>query len=575
MGHESATMRHRPGTEPRRRSIVRVALLSVCAVVATACGSSDTSGSSDSTPVPVGAQESAVMSADWGFQMLNPDGTALATRLADDGTQVNGYVVGQSNRLQATVPAEVLASATDVVLEERTPNGVWNDTGITLALFDASGTAMQLPVNASGTAKATFPGGGAFVGPHEFRLRAQTRFAQVVVAYSNVVQATGFLTEGTVVATSSDWGFEVQRMDGTPLGTLPAADGTEYNAYVINKTYTLRATVPAELVASGAMIDLQERMPNGVWRGTGDVLSVDATTGTATGTFVAGPYYFDQHEFRLRANATVYNKMQPVAYSYGVLATGLLKHTITLVNNTTNDLKIFIPVTYDSAAEDWSEAEVSLGQGERKTLLYVNPEAGSAIHLKVTRQDCFMGCSVYLTDWEWAPDGMQSCSRSRLNIASGGDYTITLSDDIDGQSAGFKVGTFEGPLEGPGTATTSCTFITKTHTGTWIKSHPWKAVGIGVGILAIIVATVIVAVVMAPVIAGALGLAGATTGAATETGVSAAAALTTGGATEAASSAIMVVEGSGAAANGAFIVGPSAATTEEAAIRAFQLAMGF
>jgi hypothetical protein len=266
--------------------------------------------------------------------------------------------------------------------------------------------------------------------------------------------------------------------------------------------------------------------------------------------------------------------MQPVAYSYGVLATGLLKHTITLVNNTTNDLKIFIPVTYDSAAEDWSEAEVSLGQGERKTLLYVNPEAGSAIHLKVTRQDCFMGCSVYLTDWEWAPDGMQSCSRSRLNIASGGDYTITLSDDIDGQSAGFKVGTFEGPLEGPGTATTSCTFITKTHTGTWIKSHPWKAVGIGVGILAIIVATVIVAVVMAPVIAGALGLAGATTGAATETSASAAAALARSGATGAARSAIMVVEGSGATANGAFIVGSSTAATEEAATAAIQLLMG-
>ncbi|MEY4373559.1 MAG: hypothetical protein RL219_2328, partial [Actinomycetota bacterium] len=507
-------MSHRQVKTHGHRSLVGVALVSVLAMVAAACGSSNTSGSADSTPAPVGAQEDVATSADWNFQMLNPDGTPLALRDAVDGTKVNGYLVNNNNiyPLRATVPAEVLASTTAIVLEVRTPDGVWDDSGILLAVFDASGAPMRLPADASGTAEGKFGAGAAFLGPHEFRLRAQNKYPEQVVAYSNVYQATGFETSRTVVATTSDWGFQMLKPDGTPLTTLPAADGTQVAAYAINKTYQLRAKLPPNVVEDTVAVGLQVKGENDLWFVVDGVdISVNAS-GEITGTLAVGPYFFGPQEVRLRAATRVDNKLTDLAYSNSVRATGFLEHTVTLVNNTTNDLFVYIPIgPYDSAKDEWPEQQVSLAQGERKMVVYINPEAGSALHLKVTKQQCFMGCTVHLMDWEWDPDGVQSCSKRTVRVGSGGDYTVTLSDDIDGKSAGFKVGKLEGPLDGPGAATTSCTFALRTHTGLWIKSHPWKAVGIGIAIVALVIVTVIVAVVLAPVVIEALGLAGAET----------------------------------------------------------------
>jgi len=505
-------MSHRSGTRTRQRSLVGVALVSVLAVVAAACGSSNTSGSADSTPAPVGAQENLATSTDWNFQMLNLDGTPLTVRDAGDGTKVNGYLVYNNiYLLQATVPAEVLASTTAIVLEVRTPDGVWNES-VLLGVVDASGAPMRLPANASGTAEGRFGAGAAFLGPHEFRLRAQNKYPEQVVAYSNVYQATGFETSRTVVATTSDWGFQMLKPDGTPLTTIPAADGTQVAVSVINKTYQLRAKLPPNVVKDTVAVGLQLKGENDLWFVVDGVdISVSAS-GEITGTLAVGPYFFGPQEVRLRALTRVDNKLTALAYSNSVRATGFLVHTVTLVNNTTNDLFVYIPIgPYDSAKDEWPEEQVSLAQGERKTVVYVNPNAGSGIHLKVTKQQCFMGCTVHLTDWEWDPDGVQSCSKRTVSVGSGGDYTVTLSDDIDGKSAGFKVGKLEGSLDWPETATTSCTFALRTNTGIWIRSHPWKAVGIGIAIIALIIVTVIVTVVLAPVVIDALALAGAET----------------------------------------------------------------
>jgi hypothetical protein len=500
MSHAGATLSHRRSEGPRRRSVVPVTLLIVLAVVAQACGSSDSSGS---VPVPVGAQEDAVTSADWNFQLLTPDGMALPVWRADDGTQVNGYLIGEVNQLRAAVPAEVLASATEIVLEERTPTGVWNDTGLTLRVVDASGTPMQLPVDASGTAEGTFNGGGAFLGPHEFRLRAQARFAQNVVGYSNVVQATGFETEPvTVVETSGDWSFEMQNMDGSPLDQYTDSTGVSVNKLVVYEAYRFMASVPVELVTSNVGFVVEFQFPGGTWH---PKYQVQVTAdGVASWTFRPDMDAQSPRDYRLSA-VTKEPGYTVVASSNVVRASADIEFSISIVNNTSNDLTVKIPDTYDESTQEWSYFEFGLAIGVKRTLKYVNPNSGVGFSMVLNKQKCFLDCTDYFMDWSWKPDTRpNSCTDlNSLALFSTSASTVTLSDNIDGQNSGWKTGIIEGPLLGPGTADTSCTFTTRTRDGQWLRNHPVKGALI---FLAIVVLVVVAALVI--VVAGAELLAG-------------------------------------------------------------------
>ncbi|MEN9505104.1 MAG: hypothetical protein RI958_1030 [Actinomycetota bacterium] len=491
MGHVSATLSQ--GAVPRRRSVVGVALLSVCAVFAAACGSADTSGSSGSSPVPVGAQENAVTSADWGFQLLTPDGMVLPVWRADDGTEVNGYLVSEVNQLRATVPAEVLASATDIVLEVRTPDGVWNDSGSTLRVVDASGTPMRLPVNASGTAEGTFNGGGAFVGPHEFRLKAQTLGRNpVVVGYSNVVQATGFATEPvTVVPTSGEWGFEMQKMDGTPLDEFTTDEGVVKDLIVYDG-YRFEASVPVELVTATTDFVVEGRMlGSDVWLPRYKV-QVNAD-GTASGTFHPNMERQVPMDYRMAAVDRSRPTYTVIAMSESVRAAAQIEFSISLVNNTSNDLTVKIPMAYDAAADTWTTFDVKLDQGQTRKLVYENPPNGTGFSMILNKQRCFLDCTDYFMDWTWSPDTRTACaSLNSFLLFSSAAYTVTLSDNVDGQSAGFKTGTIDGPMLGPGTDDTSCTFTTRTRDGQWLANHPVKGAFTIIGIAALVIVTVFV-----------------------------------------------------------------------------------
>ena len=487
MSQASATLSHRRSEGPRRRSIVPVTLLIVLAIVAQACGSSDSSNTS-----PVGAQENVATSADWNFQLLTPDGMALPIWPADDGTEVNGYLIGKDNQLRATVPAEVLASATDIVVEERTPTGDWTDTGLTLRVVDATGTPMQLPVDASGTAEATFNGGGAFLGPHEFRLRAQAGSADAVVGYSNVVQATGFETEPVaVVETSGEWSFEMQNMDGTPLDQYTTAAGVTLDKLVVYEGYSLTATVPVELLTPNNIFVVQYQLDSGDWI-TDRIIDV-AADGSASGTYVPRQFW---PEHTLRLAAVDFNRapeMVPVASSNEIRVFQSYEYSIEIWNTTSNDLTIKIPQEYDRTSKTWAFVEFGVGIGETNTINYINTPA-TGFSLVLNKQKCFLDCTDYFMDWSWAPTdtGRTPCSDSDLHFTSGRTYTIKLSDNVDGQNDGWKTGIISSTA-GPGTADVNCTFTTRTRAGEWLANHPVKGALVILGAVAILVAGVIVA----------------------------------------------------------------------------------
>lgn len=492
MSHSSATLSHRRSEGPRRRSVVRVTLLIVLAMVAQACGSSD---SSDSSPAPVGAQENAVTSANWNLQLLTPDGMALPVWLADDGTQVNGYLIGKDNQLRATVPAEVLASATEIVVEERTPTGVWNDTGLVLRVVDASGTPMLLPVDASGTAEGTFNGGGAFLGPHEFRLRAQAGSADAVVGYSNVVQATGFQTEpAPVVETNADWGLQVVNMDGTPLDQYTDSTGVTLDKLIVFKTVKVTARVPVGLVTPNNLFVAEYQLEaGGPWYGgaplgeVGNCSDVCEVSGTYTPT-----QFLTAHDWRLAAIDTSRLDAPVIASSTSIRLFASKEFSIKIWNTTSNDLTIKLPLGYDSNTKAWTYTNLELAVGDSNTVVYQNSTASFSMVLN--KQKCFLDCTDYFMDWSWAPTGTgrTACSDNPFYFYSSGAYTIKLSDNVDGQNNGWKTGILSG-MAGPGKADTSCTFTTRDRIDEWISNHPLKATLCIIGIVAVVTAGIVAA----------------------------------------------------------------------------------
>lgn len=490
MSQASATLSHRRSEGPRRRSIVPVTLLIVLAIVAQACGSSDSSNTS-----PVGAQENVATSADWNFQLLTPDGMALPIWPADDGTEVNGYLIGKDNQLRATVPAEVLASATDIVVEERTPTGDWTDTGLTLRVVDASGTPMQLPVDASGTAEANFNGGGAFLGPHEFRLRAQAGSADAVVGYSNVVQATGFQTEPVaVVETSGEWSFEMQNMDGTPLEQYTDSNGETLVKLIVFKTVKFTASVPVELVTPNNIFVAEHQLKaGGPWYGgtplgeVGSCSNVCQVSGTFTPT-----NFWTAHDWRLAAVDTSRPDYPVIASSKSIRGFASKEFSIKIWNTTSNDLTIKIPQNYDSNTKTWSYINLEVGVGDWNTVVYQNSTA--AFSMVLNKQNCFGDCTDHFMDWSWAPTdtGRTPCSDDPLYFYSSGAYTVKLSDNVDGQNDGWKTGIISG-MAGPGKADKSCTFTTRTKVGNWLSNHPVKGTLCIIGIAAIVIAGIVAA----------------------------------------------------------------------------------
>ena len=253
------------------------------------------------------------------------------------------------------------------------------------------------------------------------------------------------------------------------------------------------------MVASGLDIWLQYRKPNGDWL---LIKKVPVSYGGMVDVgWAPGMERLGQREYRLAAmtiDPTTQTPSTAVSTSRTVMAAGNLEHSIALLNKTSNDLDIKIPWRWNAAAGNWDMFTVPLSQGEQKTLTYVNPPVGTGFSMILNRQRCFSGCDDYFMDFTWAPDGFQPCITNQPHFASGGDFTVTLSDDINGQGGGlfggWKVSKIQGPLAGPGAATDTCTFTTRTRTGTWLANHPVEGVVIIAAIVVLVVVTVFVTV---------------------------------------------------------------------------------
>lgn len=301
--------------------------------------------------------------------------------------------------------------------------------------------------------------------------------------------------ENTAIS-SNDWPFELVKQNGQPLDTITGSSGSTAQNLVINAPHLVRATVPADVAASGLDIFLEYRRPGGAWLpirkvpvSYGGMVDV----GWNPGMERSGP-----HEYRLAAMTIEPTKQTVFSTSSTVMASGNLEYSIALLNKTSNDLDIKIPLRWNAAAGNWDIFTVPLSQGEQKTLTYVNPPVGTGFSMILNRQRCFSGCDDYLMDFTWAPDGFQPCIANQPHFGSGGDFTVTLSDDINGQGGGlfggWKVGKIQGPLAGPGAATDTCTFTTRTRTGTWLANHPVEGVVIIAAIVVLVAVTVFVTV---------------------------------------------------------------------------------
>lgn len=318
-----------------------------------------------------------------------------------------------------------------------------------------------------------------------------------------------------VAISSNDWPFELVKQNGQSLDTITDSSGATMPKMVINAIHRVRATVPADVAASGLDIFLQYRKPNGTWL---TIRKIPVSFGGMVNQpWTPGLERTDLREYRLAAMTIEPTKTTVFSTSRTVTASGNLEHSITLINNTSNDLDIKIPLRWDPVQEAWVQFTVSLSQGEQKTLVYVNPPLGTGFSMTLNRQSCLFGCDDYFMDFRWAADGFQPCIDNQPNFASGGAFTITLSDDINGQGGGlvggWKVGKIQGPLDGPGAATEACTFTTRTRTGIWLTNHPVKGAVIVYAIVVVVMMTALVTIELLPL----LGIFGAALGEVGET----------------------------------------------------------
>jgi hypothetical protein len=176
-----------------------------------------------------------------------------------------------------------------------------------------------------------------------------------------------------------------------------------------------------------------------------------------------------------------------------------VQFAIEITNTTGNDLILYVPSSRVNGA--YQEAEFSLADGETKSLVYNNPPAGAAFHLRVNKQKCLGTCTDYIVVWSEPSNSKNwpspcSAGSTMPKFFSGQIYQVDLTNKTDWNSS-FAVGTLTGPLAGPGSGPTTCTFWLQDKADvavdTWIQNHP-KVVGF-VELAVVIAVVVAVAVV--------------------------------------------------------------------------------
>lgn len=335
---------------------------------------------------------------------------------------------------------------------------------------------------------------------------------------------------------AAGWSLSFTRADGAAVPESRLANGKVSPTLVVGNEYVVSATVPKSLRSNldGKTLELQHRSG-----GTGDWTSVREVRVDGAGrireTFTAKPELVHLHDYRVAIidpsardatpttvaapagttpgagyrtisatqGAQTYPTPVPFPFTSEITsAVGVVQYIVQIVNNTNNDLNVYIPTAQSNGT--YNEGLVAIASGQTTSVLYTNPPPGSAMHLRVNKQKCFEGCTDYVMNWNWVPTesgvpvkGYSACSASLPKFTSNQMYKFELNDKIP--ESNFAAGFLSGALDGAGSAYRTCTFDLESKLVNWLQSNPVK----GFLVIAAAAAVIAVAVVLTVATAGA------------------------------------------------------------------------
>jgi len=348
----------------------------------------------------------------------------------------------------------------------------------------------------------------------------------LVTAVAIIGAACGSTKSSDAPGPTEGWQMSLTSASGRPLPQTEVQSGRTFPALVVGGTYVVTATVPSALRSklAGKTVELQHRAgSDGEWTTVKEVRV--GADGRIREEFTAGKELIHRHDYRIavfdsgsspttegaaagdggvRLMSVARPTLLPFVTSDPPLtAVAAVQFVVQVVNNTGNNLNLYIPTAQSNGT--YNEGEVALASGETKSLLYTNPTPGSGVHFRVNKQKCLLGCTNYVMNWKWYPTepetaqplpGYTACGASMPQFTSNQVYKVELNDKMFPNS-NFAAGLLSGQLGGDGTGYTTCTFDLESQFVNWLQSNPVKGFLIAAAAVALIVAAVALTVATA------------------------------------------------------------------------------
>lgn len=354
------------------------------------------------------------------------------------------------------------------------------------------------------------------------------RFVGVVTAVALIGAACGSSESSDGAGPAARWQVSLTSASGQPLPLTKLQSGREVPALVVGGTYVASGTVPSALRSklSGKTVELQRRAgANGEWKTVKEVKV--GGDGRIRTEFTAGTGLMHVGDFRVAVLASrpspttegaagrdarfrLVSATRPalatsttVTTSATTTAVGVVQFVVQVVNNTNNDLNLYIPTAQSNGT--YNEGEVAVAARQTTSLLYTNPPPGAGVHFRATKQKCFLGCTNYVMNWRWYPTqsgtalpvpGYTACGTSMPQFFSNQVYKVELNDSMFANS-NFAAGLLSGQLGGAGTGYKTCTFDLESSFVNWLQTNPVKGFLAAAAVTALIVAAVAVTVATA------------------------------------------------------------------------------
>ncbi|MFM7735425.1 MAG: hypothetical protein ACKPBU_05510 [Alphaproteobacteria bacterium] len=317
------------------------------------------------------------------------------------------------------------------------------------------------------------------------------------------------------------WQVSLTGADGQPLQKTEVKSGGTFPALVLGGTYVVSATVPSALrwELAGETVELQQRSGvAGEWTTVKEVRV--GADGRIREEFTAGKELIHRHAYRIAvmesgasgsSRATKGAAARPAqsstTTSETTTAVGVVQFIVQVVNNTGNNLNLYVPGTFDGST--YGEGEVALAIGDTISLIYTNPPPGAGLHIRANKADCLLGCTNFVTNWKWVPSdyNLTACGASMPQFFSNQLYLMELNDKMFNDSH-FAAGLLSGQIYGDGTGYNTCTFDLDSTFDNWFLSNPVEGFLLIEATTAAIVIAVAATVALGPLAApvdGAVG----------------------------------------------------------------------